>query len=71
MAAIHEVSLIGLNGMYVDEESKKEVIATAFWGWFHSHQDDKVTTVKVWFFSKTVYVRDLRQIFILLFGPEL
>ncbi len=71
MAAIQEINLSGLNGLYVDEESKKEVIGRAFWAWFHAHQDNKVTTIKVWFFNKTVYVRDLRQIFVLLFGPEL
>ena len=52
----------------VDIRSK---ISAIFWLWFYSHQDERVTTVKVWFISKTLYVRDLRSIFILLFGPEL
>lgn len=71
MAAIHEVDLGNLAGVYPSGDSWREFVANAFWAWFHDHRDDRVTTVRVWFFSKTLYVRDLYQIFILLFGPEL
>jgi hypothetical protein len=70
MAAIEEVNLLGLSS-FAEDSDRRRIIGAAFWMWFHGHQDDKVTTIKVWFISRTVYVRDLRQIFVLLFGPEL
>lgn len=48
----------------------KDALATAFWRWYDTHQDDKVKSIKIWFFTHTVRIRDLRQVFEMLFGPH-
>lgn len=67
MAIIQELDLTGIQNPQL-RDGIRSIMAREFWNWFHQHQDDKVTTIKVWFLSKTVRVRDLRQIFVMLFG---
>ena len=52
-----------------NEQFIREVVSKLFWTWYFSNQDRKITTVKVWFITKTIYVRDIRGVFELLFGP--
>lgn len=47
-----------------------KVVAPLFWAWFRNNGDRKVYTIKVWIINKTIYVRDLRPVFEMLFGPE-
>lgn len=49
----------------------RQTIGKFFWLWFDQHIDDEVTTVSFWFIHRTIRVRDLREVFILLFGPQL
>ena len=67
MYAVEEVNVSGLVAG-TNAEGIREEIAAIFWAWFNNHRDQKVTTVKFWFISKTVYVRDLYDLFVLLFG---
>jgi hypothetical protein len=69
MAAVDQVDVTALQ-IAGDESAIRALIGGIFWAWFRDHQDQKVTTIKVWFISRTVYVRDLRAIFELLFGKE-
>lgn len=48
----------------------KDLLNRIFWDWFHANYNRKLTTIRIWFISKTIYVKDLRDIFTLLFGPE-
>lgn len=64
MAVLDEISVDGQTSAILS------FVAKAFWDWFDNHQDQKVKTIKIWFISKTVYVRDLRDIFTLLFGAH-
>ena len=50
------------------EGNIKAIISILFWTWYASNLDRKVLTIKKWFISKTVYVRDLEGVFELLFG---
>jgi hypothetical protein len=52
-----------------DLDRIRHIIAAAFWLWYASHKDTKLTTIKVWFISKTVKVRDIESVFEMLFGP--
>lgn len=67
MAALDELNLEEL----VPETPKdivKETINRLFWIWFTQNEYRELTTIKVWIFRKKVVVRDLKQIFELLFG---
>lgn len=64
MAAIQEIQV----GPGMD--FFREVIREKLWQWIEAHRDDKVTTLKVWFVRKTVYIRDLYGVFELLLGPK-
>jgi hypothetical protein len=48
----------------------RSLVAAEFWRWYRTHQDTKLTKIKVWVFSKTVVVKDIRPLFELLFGEE-
>lgn len=70
MAAIDEINIGAVSAVSYDSAAVRRMVGSMFWAWFHANQNQRITTIKVWFFSKTVYVRDLEQIFLLLFGPE-
>jgi hypothetical protein len=65
MAAVDELVLDGNEASGLDF---REVISLLFWDWFDKNQDQKVTVVSVWLIRKTLYVRDLRSVFSMLFG---
>ena len=48
----------------------RPLIAELFWQWFHDNYDDKLTIIRFWIIRKTIYVRDLHDVFVILFGPE-
>jgi hypothetical protein len=68
MAALDEINVEELEPSTTSDIAK-EAIAKLFWHWYHMNLDRSVTTIKVWFFRKTVTVKDLKGIFELLFGP--
>lgn len=45
-------------------------IAPFFWSWYDSNQGLKITSIHVWIISRTIYVRDLMPLFVLLFGSH-
>jgi hypothetical protein len=52
-------------------EPVKDILALIIWRWFEANLDRKLTTIKLfWILKKSIYVRDLRDIFTLLFGPQ-
>jgi len=67
MAALDELDLEQL----VPETPKdvvKETINKLFWMWYTQNEYRELTTIKLWIFRKKLTVRDLKQIFELLFG---
>lgn len=69
MAALDEMA-VGRLSTETSPDTIKRIINEMFWNWYILHQNNKVTTVKVWFIKKTVYVRDLESVFVLLVGPN-
>lgn len=69
MAALDEMN-VGRLAPEQQESTVKRIINELFWNWFFLNQHRKVTAVKIWFFKKSVYVRDLKSIFELLVGPN-
>lgn len=69
MAALDEMN-VGRLAPEQQESTVKRIINELFWNWFFLNQNRKVTAVKIWFFKKSVYVRDLKSIFELLVGPN-
>jgi hypothetical protein len=70
MAALDELDLEQL----VPETPKdvvKETINKLFWMWYTQNEYRELTTIKLWIFRKKLTVRDLKQIFELLFGASL
>lgn len=49
----------------------EDAIAKIMWAWFDKNLDRKITSIKFWFISRTIFVRDLRAVFVALFGPHL
>jgi hypothetical protein len=67
MAALDELDLEQL----VPETPKdvvKETINKLFWMWYTQNEYRELKTIKLWIFRKRIVVRDLKQIFELLFG---
>ncbi len=53
--------------LYTDEV--KLLFSSIAWRWFHANLNRKLTTIKLFgIIKKSIYVRDLRDIFTLLFG---
>jgi hypothetical protein len=45
-------------------------LAAYFWNWYHDHSADTLVKKKILFISVTVKVRDLRGLFVQLFGED-
>jgi hypothetical protein len=48
----------------------KATVAKFFWTWYHQHENDKIVSIGWWIIKKTVRVRDIHGVFVLLFGEE-
>lgn len=70
MSALEEVNLLDFTIKQRDQDRFKKIVSDVFWSWFESNLDTKVTTVQFWIIKKSIFVRDLRSIFELLFGPQ-
>jgi hypothetical protein len=70
MSALQEVNLLDFTIKQREQDKFRKVVADVFWSWFESNHDTKVTTVQFWIVKKSIFVRDLRSIFELLFGPQ-
>ena len=68
MAVLNELDVSQLSAAS-NEQLIREIVGKLFWTWYFANQDRKITTIRVWFISKTLYVRDIRGVFELLFGP--
>lgn len=66
---IDEADLSGLAPESTTDYIKKTLNAI-FWSWYSMNEDRKLTTVRWWIISKTIYLRDLKEVFALLFGDE-
>lgn len=53
------------------ENAIKNALAPYFWSWFMTHFDDKIFTKKVLFVSFNIHVKDLKPLWIVLFGPQM
>jgi len=67
MAAIDEIDLKTVANTQTAQELRK-FINFLMWDWFDKHQDNKVVKIKWWFIGKQVRVKDLREVFVLIFG---
>lgn len=56
------------DGVTVDDI--KEAISRQAWGWYYVHQAEEIISRKVLFWRVTIYVRDLRPLFVKLFGEQ-
>lgn len=67
MAALNDLKFYGAS---VSQADAAKFLGPFFWLWFDGHLDDVVVTINVWFIRKTVRVRDVRPLFVLLFGER-
>lgn len=65
-SSMHKLDLYAESGRSV----LKDILNKIFWKWFETNLNRKLTTIRFWFFKKSIYVKDLREIFTLLFGPQ-
>jgi hypothetical protein len=49
----------------------KQNLANEMWAWYRDHENDTITTVKVWFINVKIHVHDIRVLFVILFGEPL
>lgn len=69
LSVLYSIDLAEAKNNDITDEIRK-IIAKQFWGWLLQHWEDKLVTVKILIFNKTVRVRDLESLFVLLFGPK-
>lgn len=79
MAAINEFYLTADANRAVNMEvarsgplsdAARALISQAAWHWFVLNRDLRVVTIKWWFIRKTVYLRDLEDVWEMIFGPK-
>lgn len=81
MSALSEIDFSTVATQYGELSTKQDIppeivnavkreVASLFWAWYHVNEDRKVAHVHVWFFSRDIFVKDLHDAFVLLFGPE-
>lgn len=67
MAVLHQMRSLGATSMQAQVAAE---LSPFFWGWYDAHSNDKILTVGLWFLRKTIRVRDVRMVFVLLFGEH-
>lgn len=70
MAALDEVNIQAVVDSTNNGDIIRSFLKAELWAWYDQHKNDEVKTVNFWIIHRTIYVRDLYQIFILLLGPE-
>lgn len=70
MAELNNVYSGNLVQQYgLDDATMKAITNQLFWKLYEYVKDKRIVKLKIWFFSKTLYWRDLRGAFEDLFGP--
>ncbi len=71
MAALNELDVRSLIPKQT-EEMIRAAINRLFWGWYDSNKDNKLFRISLFrgLVKKQIYVRDLQDVFTLLFGSE-
>ena len=54
----------------LDLDDVQTFVGKFFWRWYAENQNDVIVTVGKWFVKFNVRVRDLRPLFVRLFGDE-
>jgi len=67
MSALNEVDFSRAS-LLQDQSFIRELVAEAFWKWYVSNTQLKITTIRVWIVRKDIRVGDLYSLFVLLFG---
>lgn len=67
MSALREANLSGTPQL---SPAQIAALNMVFWEWYHNHADTVLFKRKVLLFSVTIRVRDLRPLFVMLFGEE-
>ena len=67
MSALREVDLSSYS--IQNQEWFKDIVAQMFWRWYDANKEMLVTTISIWIIKKKVFVKDLRSLFEILFGP--
>lgn len=65
---LDEIDVSALEPEQTSHALIKQTISTLFWMWYLNNSEDRILTIKKWFISKTIRVKDLRPAFELLFG---
>jgi hypothetical protein len=53
------------------QAAMRDVLGAVFWAWYAQNEDRALLVVRKWFVRHTFVVRDLRPVFVLLFGEPL
>ena len=69
MAAIHEIQLESSAGE-VTQKYWREMFAAGFWSWYYANADKTIVEINFFVFKKKVKVRQLRNLFVILFGES-
>lgn len=67
MTALDRVNVAGFG---INKDIVRQMMNQAVWAWFNDHKDDVIFTKKVFFFSVTLRVRDIRLVIERIAGPE-
>lgn len=66
MAVIHDITIQPT--ALATDSAIRAAIAAEFWRWYAAHEETEITRINWWVIHKTVRVKDVRPVFVLLFG---
>lgn len=66
MSVLNEIDLG--KAEYGNAEIIRGNIAREFWNWYEEHREDKIISIGFLFIRKTLRVKDIRFVFVMLFG---
>lgn len=69
MSALQNAQLSGAGAAQLTP-IQRAALAAVFWEWYRAHSDDVIVKRKIVVFSVTIRVKDLRGLFVMLFGEE-
>ena len=69
MSALSSAKMMG-SGAAELTPVQRAALSAVFWEWYRTHSEDTIVRRKVFVFTITIRVKDLRVLFESLFGPE-
>lgn len=64
------VDTLSVSNLAIDKSVLDRLFNEAAWKWYEANKEMELFSIKVWFLSKTIRVKDVRPLLVKMFGEQ-